>query len=312
LGRFSGICFFAPVANVTESHEMDPFAFADDLNAMLVTSNSTSNDIALDVLSCQASLHKWGADNRVKFDPGKEHLCILSRMHPFGNDFELFGVMFDCQLIMEKAVDTVASKANAKLRALLRARKYMSLFDLVLQYKSHILCLLEYPTPAIYHASCSVLANLDRVQSRFLREINVSESEAFLNWGLCPLSARRDVAMLGLLHKVSLGQAHDALLRLFPSAQMPRHTHVTRANARQHNRQIVDRCDGSQSSVMHRSIFGLVPVYNGLPQECMNLSSVSSFQTYLTRNLRAKCKANAPHWHLTYASVGHRVSVLGY
>ena len=88
---------------------------------------------------------------------------------------------------MESAVDAAATKASAKLRALLRARKYMSLSDVVLQLKAQILCLLEYLAAAVYHASDTVLFGLDRVQARFSREVGLSEADAFLKFSFRPL-----------------------------------------------------------------------------------------------------------------------------
>ncbi len=64
---------------------------------------------------------------------------------------------------MKNAAAAVATKANAKLIALRRARSYMSLSDVVLQYKAHILCRLKYLAAAVYHASDTVLFGLDRV-----------------------------------------------------------------------------------------------------------------------------------------------------
>ena len=154
---------------------------------------------------------------------------------------------------MSSAVESAACKASAKLRALLRAKRIFNLHELVLQYKSHVLSLLEYPTPAIYHASSTVLSRTDRVQSRFLREVGLSEEKAFLDWNLCPLQCRRDIAMLGLLHKIVLGQAHPAFRLLFPAATPVAHGHGTRFASSLHDKQLLDRCDGTHSELMRRS-----------------------------------------------------------
>ena len=248
----------------------------------------------------------------MKFDPGKEKICIISRAYPHGDDFELLGVLFDCKLVMENAVQSIATKANAKLRALLRARRHMSIPDAMVQFKAHILCLLEYPTPAVYHASDSVLAALDRVQARFLRELGLSEKAAFLDFALCPLQCRRDIAMLGLLHKVSLGLAHEGFRALFPPAAQHSHGRLTRANVSRHNKQILDRCDGGQSQVLHRSIFGLVPIYNSLPQACIDLPSVSRFQSFLTRRVKLACESNQTDWSSMFSARGRIVARRGF
>ena len=66
-------------------------------------------------------------------------------------------------------------------------------------------------TPAIFHASLNVLEPVDRVQRRLLRELGLSEVDALLNFRLAPLPSRRDIAMLGFLHKVTLGSASMGL-----------------------------------------------------------------------------------------------------
>ena len=44
------------------------------------------------------------------------------------------------------------------------------------------------------------------VQRRFLAEVGVNETTALLEFSLAPLAMRRDIAMLGVLHRAALGQ----------------------------------------------------------------------------------------------------------
>ena len=57
----------------------------------------------------------------------------------------------------------------------------------------------------------SVPEPVDRVQRILLRELGISEVDALLNFRLAPLPSRRDMAMLGVLHKVTLGLAPPQL-----------------------------------------------------------------------------------------------------
>ena len=50
-----------------------------------------------------------------------------------------------------------------------------------------------------------LLQRLDRIQDRFLEELGLSAAEALLKHNLAPLSTRRDIAMLGLIHRTVLG-----------------------------------------------------------------------------------------------------------
>ena len=68
----------------------------------------------------------------------------------------------------------------------------------------HVLSYFEYRTPAIYHACETVLDPLNRVLRNFLRRVNVSIQDALLHFNLPPLETRRDIAMLGVLHRAAL------------------------------------------------------------------------------------------------------------
>ena len=80
------------------------------------------------------------------------------------------------------------SEASWKLRTLLRTRRFYTDADLIVLYKAHLLSFLEYRTPAIYHATRAILERLDAVQSRFLRNANVDEVTALIEFRLAPLA----------------------------------------------------------------------------------------------------------------------------
>ena len=88
-------------------------------------------------------------------------------------------------------------------------------------YKSQVFSYVEHGTQAFYNAAPSVLSRIDRVQRRFLRELNFSEVAALNEFRLAPLVARRDIAMLGALHKITLGIAPAQLMALFPPLPAP-------------------------------------------------------------------------------------------
>ena len=108
--------------------------------------------------------------------------------------------------------------------------------DLVVQFKTHILCLLEYSNAAIYHASSSHLESLDSLQTCFLRDIGLPVEDAFLNFHMAPLKLRRDIGVLGLLHKIQLGEAHPDFSRLLVT-KVGSFIANTRHGHRRHSRQ---------------------------------------------------------------------------
>ena len=68
-------------------------------------------------------------------------------------------------------------------------------------YKAQVLSYVESGTPALYHAAASVVAGIDHVKLRFQREIGSSEFEDLSNFRFASIKSRRDMAMLGILHK---------------------------------------------------------------------------------------------------------------
>ena len=135
----------------------------------------------------------------------KKHFTIISNSEPEGRSINLLGVSFDTRLKMDDAVAHLANETHAKLRTLLRTQRFFDTKSLVFLFKSRILGYIEYRTAAIYHASAIALVQLDLVYARLLRAATLTEEEALLNFGLAPLSSRRDIAMLGLIHRTVSG-----------------------------------------------------------------------------------------------------------
>ena len=86
------------------------------------------------------------------------------------------------------------------------------------KHMAHVLCLLEQSALAIFHAAQSHLESLNRIQRSFVQELGLTEAQAFLQFRLAPLELRRDIAALGFLHKIQLGDAHLDFDGLFPKA----------------------------------------------------------------------------------------------
>ena len=200
--------FFADVADAVQASHANEAVSADDLNAFRAFDAKTTNEqVKLDMADCQQVVHLWGTTNGVALDPMKESFfMVLHHVSGEGPVFKLLGAVFDAKLVMEAAVTAIVRKAGPKLTALLRTKPYYSTGDMMQAYKSHVLCLLEGATGAVYHASATVLARLDHLQERFLRELNLIEEDAFLNFNLAPLSLRREIAMLGLIFKCAKGE----------------------------------------------------------------------------------------------------------
>ena len=183
----------------------------------------------------------------------------------------------------------VAARAGWKLKTLLQTRRFYSTRELVGLYKCHVLPVLEFCTPAVFHASTTVLELLDKVQRRFLREVDLTERDALLEHNLAPLNARRDMAALGLIHRTVLGQGppHFAMW-FYLSDKVPAYN--TRHQARKHSKQLCSYLQGRHSELLKRSFLGQVDVYNKLQQQVVDANSVKLFQRRLQQHLKSLAK----------------------
>jgi hypothetical protein len=265
--------------------------YADDLNAYREFSSQVSDETvkgSIDI--CQKELHTWGKANQVEFDPAKESKHVLQLAQPEGSSFKLLGVVFDDGLIMEMAVTEVVNEASWKLRTLLRTRRYYTDADLITLYKAHMLSFLEYRTPAIYHALRSILSRLDSVQSRFLRSVGVDDLTALVDFKLAPLAVRRDIAMLGLIHRAAVGKGPSHFKKFFRRRS---------GGPGRNERQLEDPRTASTHPVVKRSALGLVAVYNMLPAAVVETSCISAFQKKLQELVIARATEGCEDWQAT-------------
>ena len=296
-------CYFADARHVAETEGYDDTFFADDLNLYKAFPTETHNDAVLHNLDeCQAALHEWGTHNQVLFDAGKESKHVLHRRQPAGDSFRILGVLWDTKLTMAQACQEVAQRAGWKLRTLLRTKRYYDTSELVKLFKCHVLPVLEFPTPAVYHAATTLLDSLDRVQRRFLREVGLSEEEALLNHNLAPLNSRRDMAALGLIHRTVLGLGPPHFRTWFFPATTAPHNYATRRQTQRHNKQLHDYLQGNHTELLRRSLLGQVRVYNSLSQSTVDANSVSLFQHRLQCELKDAAANHKPQWSRSLAA----------
>ena len=161
---------------------------------------------------------------------------------------------------------------------------------------------MEYRTPALYHATCTALQPLDKVQERFLRQAGVTELEALMHFNLAPLSTRRDTAMLGLIHRTVLRKGPEHFQKLFVLKQSTG-VHQTRLEGRRqrHGRQLEDPRNSTHLNCVRRSALGLVAVYNLLPAAVVANETVKEFQTGLQELLKERAQEGCEDWIQTFS-----------
>ena len=273
--------------------------FADDLNAFKSYDRNCCNDVLYEEMEyCQECLHEWGRANKVQFDAGKESKHVLHRQEPEGEDFQMFGVLFDTQLRMEQHLEGLTNRCRWKLKTLLRARRYFSEEQMVQQYKTHILPYLEFSTPAVYHATATALSKMDKLQTTFLKELGLSPLDALKKYGLAPLNTRRDIALLGVVHRTVLGQGPSQFAHWFFQVPAERHVYSTRRQESRlkHGRQLHDYLDENQTALLRRSPLGLPRVYNGLPPATVACNTVKRFQTALQKQVLKEALTGNEEW----------------
>ena len=200
---------------------------------------------------------------------------------------------------MDQAVEKILSQMRPKIRAIVRTKPHYSTRDLVGQFKTHIWGTMEVHSGGIFHASNHLLDKFDASQRHFLEELGADERSAFLDYNFAPPSLRRNIGILGLLHKRVLGIAHPIFNKL-----LPYHIEIFGSLRRgEHNKQLYGH--GNEIHFQHglhrRSIFGMVHIYNRLPQEIVDCVCVSSFQRELTLIARKKCEDGDPDWSVMFS-----------
>ena len=75
---------------------------------------------------------------------------------------------------------------------------------------------MECQSGDIFHASTTLLNKIDGTHRRFLRELGVSEGVAFLEHNFAPPTLRRNIDILGALHKRVLDKSHPMMEKLLP------------------------------------------------------------------------------------------------
>ena len=153
---------------------------------------------------------------------------------------------------------------------------------------------MEYHSGAIFHASDTLLERFDSAQCGFLQEIEVTPETSFLEHNFAPPRLRRNIGMLGFLYKRVLGKSHPNIQKLLPF-----HADVFGSlRPGEHDKQLYGHIleVQQQHSLHRRSVFGMVDVYNRLPQHVVYYPTVSLFQRHLTLEARKLCQDGNTTW----------------
>ena len=161
----------------------------------------------------------------------------------------------------------------------------------------------EYHSGAIIIVQSSQLKRLDAIQRGFLRDLGVSERDTFVSFNFASPSLRRDIELLGLLHKRVLGQCHPGLRSLLPFSEVL-------AGSPWHNKQLESCWQRVRSwrSLYDRSLYMNVLIYNRLPQDFVDLHSVTDLQKRLIVEAKNLARDDQHNWREVFHDCGNLVN----
>ena len=137
------------------------------------------------------------------------------------------------------------------------------------------------------------------MQNQFLRNLGLSEVEALCQYRLAPLSSRRDMALLGVIHRTVLGCGPEQFKEYFKAA--PASMHNGWESDRRHGRQLLTHREGRYLEILGHSILGLVDVYNLLPTNFVNEDTVPKFQGKLQKYLVEAATNGVVGWQNSFS-----------
>ena len=287
--------FFGDVAMAIPSGRQVVNLFADDLTATTSCVSTVSNDfLKCELRDMQRRTHEWGRQNQVTFDPAKELFRIVHPRESDGDVFKMLGTDIDCELTMVDCIETILSKGRPKIRALLRLRNMYNVKSMLNQYKTHVWSATEYHNGALILALPTQLQRIDKMQRWFLHELDMTDTEAFVVYNFAPPSIRRRIGILGFLHKRVLEVCHPAMVKdlKLESVQAGRyHTRTLESHWSEVN---------SHSRLFNNSLYMYILMYNRLPQEIVDCTSVSSFQKKLTKCAKDRAEQGNTNWRCSY------------
>ena len=89
---------------------------------------------------------------------------------------------------------------------------------------------------------------LDNLQASFVHALDMTVEVAFLHHNFAPPTLRRDIGILGFLHKRVLNRCHTSVARLFPSWVLVLHITTSKLMITCANAFAVQVCTGGLSS----------------------------------------------------------------
>ena len=121
-----------------------------------------------------------------------------------------------------------------------------------------------------------------------------------MKYHLAPLKSRRDMAMLGVIHRSVLREGPEQVWSHFPFAPVSSHP-CGRNNLRRHDKQLQSHRQENRLEMTAHSILGLADIYNLLPQRIVNNTCVHKFQRELQDLMKETATDRNLDWECMYS-----------
>ena len=230
----------------------------------------------------QHRTHEWGRRNQVTFDPAKKTFpysaSLCWRRWSFQNAentnwLQVDGASVHWRLPVKRTTEDscyVENEGHVFLQAMLN------------QYKTHIWSSSEYHNGALVMALPTQLQRIDKMLRWILHELGVANTETFILHNFAPPSIRRRIGIF--LHKRKLEICLPVMTKELEFVQAQAGRFIT-STFESHWSTV--RC---HSRMIANSLHMCMLMHNKLPQEIVDLPSVSSFQKALTEIAKTRAE----------------------
>ena len=132
------------------------------------------------------------------------------------------------------------------------------------------------------------------IQHHFPPEIGIDIRKAFIGFNCAPPMLRRNIDVLGFLHKGVLGKCYSVCQKMVSF-----HRDVFGSmRPSEDDKQLYGYIlvINNLHALHSRSVFGMVYMYNRLPQDLVDCATASVLQKGLTLTARSKCQSGDLNW----------------
>jgi hypothetical protein len=216
------------------------YLFADDSTLFKIIKKSDSIELYRQSIQQDLNaLENWATVNRAGFNTKKCEAFLISRktsptpvplftinnaVVPNVDKIKLLGLHIDSKLLFTEHITNLAISASRALGSLIRSGRYLNIRLRAMLYKTLVRSRLEYASPIWGSSSQKYLIELDKVQNRALKFLNIQNP---LKYNIPALNVRRITGSVLLYHKFYF-KPFDRLDPLFTPA-------VVRSTARSCN-----------------------------------------------------------------------------